>query len=217
MTRDPVAGTMLIAGSLLGLVVMALHPTGPALAQDFEPQARLGAWVHGVAIASVPVLFLGLLGLVRRLAPSRLAVAGLVVFGWGSVAVLSAAVMSGFVSTALIGRMLRTDDAAAKSLYHSLADTSYLMNQGYAKVYFVAVAAAVILFSAAIVRTRRVAPAVGTVGIILFALLLVLYGVGHLTMDIHGFGALMIAQGIWCVAVGILLCRDAPAEAPTRP
>jgi hypothetical protein len=213
MSRDPVAGTMLIAGSLLGVVVMALHPTGQTLAQDFERQARLGAIVHGVAIASVPLLFLGFLGLARRLAPSRLAVAALVTFGWGAVAVLSAAVMSGFVSTALIRRMMEADDAAAKSLYHALADTSFLMNQGYAKVYFVASMVAIILFSAAIVRTGRLAPWVGSAGVVVASVLLLLYGAGHLTMDVHGFGAMMIAQSLWSVAVGALLCRDAPPEA----
>jgi hypothetical protein len=83
-------------------------------------------------------------------------------------------------------------------------------------VSFVATAAAVILFSAAIVKTGRLAQAAGIAGMIVFVLLLILFGVGHLTMDIHGFGALMIAQGLWCVAVGVLLCRDAPPD-PVRP
>src|SRR5262249_49771425 len=82
MSKDPIAGTMLIAGALLGVVVMALHPTGRSLAEDFQRQAALGSFVHGVAIASIPVVFLGLFGLWRRLGGTRLATAGLVAYAW---------------------------------------------------------------------------------------------------------------------------------------
>jgi hypothetical protein len=213
MSKDPVSGAMLIAGALLGVVVMALHPTGHSLAEDFQRQAALGTIVHGVAIASIPVVFLGLLGLWRRLGGTRLATAGLVAYGWAGVAVLSAAVMSGFVSTTMIGRSMRADDEAAKTLFHALADLSFQMNQGYAKVFFVASCVSLLLFSAAILATRRLAAAAGSAGLVIGAMLLVLFGVGHLTMDVHGFGALMVAQGLWLVAVGGLLCRDAPPDA----
>jgi len=213
-SRDPIAGTMLIAGALLGVVVMALHPTGHSLAEDFQRQAALGSIVHGVAIAGIPVTFLGLLGLWRRLGGTRLATAGLVAYGWAGIAVLSAAVMSGFVSTTMIGRSMRADDESARTLYHALADLSFQMNQGYAKVFLVASCVAVILFSAGILATRRLASAAGSAGIIIGALLLVLFGVGHLTMDVHGFGAMTVAQALWFVAVGALLCRDAPSIRP---
>jgi hypothetical protein len=214
--RDPIAGTLLIAGALLGVVVMALHPTGQGLAADFQRQARLGAMVHGVAIADIPVVFLGLLGLWRRLGGARGATAGLVAYAWSGVAVLSAAVMSGFVSTNLIGRAMQAEDPAARTLYHALAETSYLMNQGYAKVFFVASCLAILFFSCSILATRRLAAAAGAAGVVIASLLLLLHAVGHLTMDVHGFGAMTIAQSLWFVAVGVLLCRDAPGAA-TRP
>lgn len=210
MSKDPAAGAMLIGGALLGVVVMALHPTGRGLSEDFALQARLGAIVHGVAIASIPVVFLGLLGLWRRLGGTRLATAGLVAYAWSGVAVLSAAVLSGFVSIPLIGRSRGAEDDAVRTLYHALADMSYQMNQGYAKVFFVASCAAVLLFSAAILATRRLAAAAGTAGVVIAALLLVLFGVGHLTMDVHGFGAMTLAQSLWFVAVGALLFLEAP-------
>jgi len=216
MSKDPAAGTMLIVGALLGVVVMALHPTGHGLAEDFQRQAALGSIVHGVAIAGIPVTFLGLLGLWRRLGGTRLATAGLVAYAWAGVAVLSAAVMSGFVSATLLGRSLQAGDESAKTLTHALADLSYQMNQGYAKVFFVASCVALLLFSAGILATRRLAPAAGSAGLVIAALLLVLFGVGHLTMDVHGFGAMTVAQSLWFVAVGALLCREAPA-AVTRP
>jgi len=216
MSRDPVAGTMLIAGALLGVVVMALHPTGQTLAEDFARQARAGRMVHGIAIASIPIVFLGLLGLWQRLGGTRLATAGLVAYAWAGVAVLSAAVMSGFVSTSLIARVMQADDEAAKGLYHGLAETSFLMNQGYAKVFFVASCAALLLFSAAILVTRRLAAAAGAAGAAIAALLLLLYGAGHLTMDVHGFGAMTIAQSLWFMGIGALLFRDAPAPGASR-
>jgi hypothetical protein len=213
--RDPISGAMLIAGALAGVVVLALHPTGHSLAQDFESQARIGRMVHALAIASVPMVFQGLLGLKRRLGPSSLATSGLIAYGWAGVAVLTAAVMSGFVSTALIGDMRQAADDAAKSLAHALADYSFLVNQGFAKVYLVSSSLSILLFSAAMLATRRMTGALGGAGVMIAALILVLFGVGHLQLDVHGFGIMTIAQSTWFIAAGALLWRgDAAAATP---
>ena len=100
MRREAASGTLLIAGSLAGVVVMALHPVAHQLRSPEAGAhlARVNVLVHGLALAAGPMLFLGLLGLWRRLQPSDLATAGLVVYAWGLVAVLSAAVASGFVA-----------------------------------------------------------------------------------------------------------------------
>ena len=215
-SHDPVSGALLVAGALAGVVVLAMHPTGHGLAQDFEPQARIGVLVHALAIASVPVVFQGLLGLKRRLGPSHLATSGLIAYGWAGVAVLTAAVMSGFVSTALIGDMRQAGDETARNLAHGLADYSFLVNQGFAKVYLVSSSVAILLFSAAMLATRRMAAALGAAGATIAALILLLFGVGHLRLDVHGFGIMTIAQSTWFAAAGALLWRgNAAAGAPT--
>lgn len=77
MKRDVKSGILVIVGAATGMVVMSLHPTAHSLTQSgaFSRQALLNGLVHGLALAAVPVLFLGLLGLTRRLGWSELGVA----------------------------------------------------------------------------------------------------------------------------------------------
>lgn len=197
MGRDAASGTLLIAGSASGAVVMALHPVAHGLR---DPQAgahlaRLNVMVHSLALAAAPLVFLGLLGLWRRLSPSDAATAGLVIYGWGLVAVMSAAVASGFVAPRVI------ED-------HPLLDLVGSFNQGFAKLNVVASSIGILLLGTAILKTRRLATGVGVYGVVVSALLLALFFVGHITTDVHGFGVVTVAQGVFLAWVGILLCKS---------
>ena len=202
MKRDVVSGTLLIVGSAGGVVVMALHPTAHGL---MNPESgphltQVNAMVHGLALAAVPAVVLGLLGLRRRLGPSDLATAGLVAYGWASVAVLSAAVASGFVAPGVIA-----DEA--------FLSYTRLLNQGFAKVNVVASCVAILLFAWAILRKRSLSRVAGIVGAAVAAVILLLFLVGHLRLDVHGFGIVTFAQSAWLIWIGILLCREG-AESP---
>ena len=68
MKDGRIGGVALVAGALGFLVTMALHPTGHDLVEPgaFERGALLAGWVHALAIASLPISFLGLSALARR-------------------------------------------------------------------------------------------------------------------------------------------------------
>ena len=215
MKRDVVSGTLLIAGSLAMVLVMSLHPTGHDLVspERFARLARLNMMVHGLAVASVPVLFLGLLGLWRRLGPSDLSTAALVAWGFGGVAVMVAAVASGFVATGVIRHML-TADEASRDLYHALLTYTSLVNRAFANVHVVAMSVAILLWSAEMLRGLRMGRAVGIAGVVAGAAILLGVLSGHLRMDVHGFGIVTLAHSAWLIWLGILLCRPgAAAEA----
>jgi hypothetical protein len=201
--RDLASGILLIAGSGAGVVVMGLHPTAHGLVNPDSGAhlTRVNEMVHGLALAAVPAVFLGLLGLARRLAPSDLATAGLVAYGWASVAVLSAAVASGFVAPGVI-----TDEA--------FLSYTHLLNQGFAKVNVVASCVAILLFAAAILRGGRLSRAAGVFGAAVSAAILLLFFVGHLRLDVHGFGIVILAQSAWLIWIGILLCRERAGTVP---
>src|ERR1700730_10713594 len=103
MKDNPLGGSALIIGAVSGIVTMSLHPvTGahPITPDQFEKLATLMIGVHVLAIAGVPFSFLGALALARRLdSPGRLALAGLVIYGLGLVAVMIAPAISGLVGT----------------------------------------------------------------------------------------------------------------------
>jgi hypothetical protein len=62
MKRDVVSGTLLIAGPAAGVLLMAMHPTAHGLmSSETGPRlARVNTMVHGLALVSVPIVFLGL-------------------------------------------------------------------------------------------------------------------------------------------------------------
>jgi hypothetical protein len=209
MNDDRLGGLALIAGAVAGLVTMSLHPTGHDLAApgQFASAALRNAAVHGLAIASLPVSFLGALALSRRLeSPARLATAALVIYGFALAAVMNAAVVSGFVAPRLVRGMI---DAAgpARDGWQMLLDYNYFLNQAFARVYVVASFAAIFLWSLAIVRGRVLAAAVGVYGLVMAPVAILAVAAGHVRLGVHGFGLIMLVQALWLAAAGVLLLR----------
>lgn len=201
MNRERTSGILLIAGALAGVVVMALHPTAHGV-MGRESVGHLNRLVHGFAIAAAPVVVFGLVGLRRRLGPGDLTTAALVACGFGTTAILGAAVASGFVATEVI-EWMRDGEGLARENGHLLLDYTSLWNQAFAKVYAAAMSAGILLWSAAIVSTGRMARGIGYAGIAIGAAALLGVLSGHVRMSIHGFGAIVVLHAAWMVAVGI--------------
>ena len=178
----------------------------------WEKNSRTGATRldFSPALASVPVMFLGAWGLSRHLdAADRLAMAALVIFGLASIAVANAAVLDGLVAPQLIRHIVASAaDAAKKDGWQLALRTNFEMNQAYARLYAVASAVAILLWSAAILRKGQFARAAGIYGCILGPATVGAVCSGLLRPDVHGFGMLVVCQAIWFVAVGAKLCGD---------
>src|SRR4051812_37699230 len=113
MTDNRTSGLALIAGSVGGIVTMAIHPTsaGVLTPAQFERLATVSAIAHSLAIFSFVIMLLGVIGLSMRLAASdRLAFSGMVVFAVGIVAILIAASVSGYIIPNIMKQMIK--DAA---------------------------------------------------------------------------------------------------------
>ena len=87
-----------MVGAVSGMITMSLHPVAgahPITPAQFEKLATLMIGVHVLAIAGIPFSFLGALALTRRLdSPSRLALAGLVIYTLSLIAVMIAPAIS---------------------------------------------------------------------------------------------------------------------------
>lgn len=204
--RDVKSGVLLIVVAALGVAVMALHPTGHGL-MDPATASRLAlvnAVVHGTAIATAPILFLAMLGVWRYLGPSDLTTAALVAFGFAAIGTLGAATASGFVAPGVISRIVAAEGSRIPDAF--LLYTS-LWNQGFAKVHAVTSSVGIVLWSAAILRTGRMPRAIALYGSVIGVTIAVLLIAGALTLDIHGFGAVTLAQSAWFAAVGWALMR----------
>jgi hypothetical protein len=215
MNRDKAAGWALIAGVVMSLVTMANHPTGHDLLGDNGArQARLSMMVHVLALAALPLSLLGAVGLRRRIGSgSDLNTTALISYALAMVAVMSAAIFSGLVSTP-IAVQLNGAEEAAKPLIRSLLSYSGLLNQAYAKTYVGFSGTAMALWGAAMLRTGTFSRAHGWTGAVLGVATVAFLFSGHMRLDVHGFGAVVLTQGGWLVACSVALI-NAPTPTTT--
>lgn len=211
MTDDRKAGIALIAGSIGGMLTMAIHP---ATAGDLTPDyVRHMAWMSGVAhtlaLVSVLVLFLGACGLTRMLnSPNRIAFSALVVFAFSSVAIMIAGAVSGWIIPDLMNRMLR--DAPVNIAQWKIAMASiFQINQAMSRIFTVGTASAITLWSASSLRQSRLARGVAVFGCITGPLIALLIFAGHLKLDIHGMMLVMLSEVLWFTGMGVALFRSA--------
>ncbi len=185
---------------------MAIHPTAAT------PHLGVVSGVaHGLALLSVLLLWLGTFGLTMSLnAPDRLAVAALAVYGFASVAVMIAGTVSGFIMPNLLNMMAR-DIPSAAPLWRIVTASIFQINQAFSKLYSVAGALAICLWSISCLRQGR-SRALAIYGVISAPLIALLILIGHLRLNIHGMAVVMLTQVIWFVGVGIWLRADSTLQ-----
>jgi hypothetical protein len=64
-----------------------------------------------------------------------------------------------------------------------------------------------VLWSAAILRSGALARALGLYGCALGPLTVLAFVSGHVRLDVHGFGLIVLGQAAWFTSAGELLCR----------
>jgi hypothetical protein len=209
MTDERKSGLALIAGSAAGIITMALHPTGHDLLVPghLESVARMGVAVHSLALASLPVLFLGAWGLSRRVGTSdRIALSAMVTYTFALIAVMNAAVVDGLVAPVLLRQMAAAAPSSTE-MWHMVINYNWRQNQGFAQLYVAASSVAILLWSISILRSRTLARGVAIYGAVIAPITLLALLSGHLRLDTHGFGAVWFTQSIWFVTVGVMLWR----------
>jgi len=210
MTDDRKSGLALIAGMTGSIITMALHPTGHDFSapEHAASMMQLSVAVHTLALVCIPILFLGVLGLTQRLAsPNRLALSGLVLFGFAEVAAMIAAAASGLVAPGLFHHMADAAPGAADAWRAALTLNGHL-NQAFALVYVVASSIAIVLWSVAILRSRSFSRLLGIYGCVLGPLTVIAVLSGHVRLDVHGFGLIILGQAAWLITAGVLLFRE---------
>jgi len=188
-TEERRAAIALLVGVVAPLLIMGMHPTGADITIGGARLVLINHMVHGVSLAAQPVVFLGLLGLWRRLR-SDVATAALVFYAFGIVAILSAAVLSGFVAPEVV--------AERPLLFYTGQ-----LNQGFAKVSVAAIGASLILWGVALRFARLPAAA----GVIIGAVLVLGVLTGWLHLSASGIVIVTLLQGIWLILVAALLLR----------
>lgn len=209
MSDDRISGWALILGSVGTIITMAFHPSGHIAPDRMESTIRMLIAVHSLALACVPLLFIGIIGLARRLRSGhRLAISGVVVYGFGSIAVMSAAVMDGLVTPRVLRQIVGSSgSAAAVDTWRMISHYTFYLNQAYAQVFVAGSCVAVFLWSIAAWKSREIARGFSAFGIVLALVSVAAMFSGYLPLDVHHFGAVMLGQAIWFVNAGMTLLR----------
>jgi hypothetical protein len=214
MSTDRSAAIALIAGSLAGLVIMALHPTGGEVSREAAgggPMTLVQA-VHWLGIIAQPLLLAGTVALTMRLRARRAAaVGGVVFFAVASLAVVIAAAASGLISPGVL-RGMHGEGSSGMAAGENALHYTWLINQAFARVYVVLAAIAIALWSWAVIGGREMPRALGLYGLSLGAVLLAGIASGHLTLGIHGFGLVVLGQSVWLIWGAIVLWRGVAAD-----
>ena len=211
MKHSSIYGIALIVGAVGGVVTMMFHPTSRDLVGPIDQIARRNEIItvatHALALISIPISFFGFLGLSRLLSLDRLLVsAALVFYSFAAVAAMCAAVASGLIAPVITRQMMIGDESTRQSLRLFLWYDS-LLNQGFAKVFFVALSLAIIFWSISILRISRFAQTIGIIGCVVALVSLVGFFSGHVRLDVHGFGLFILAQSTWVILLGVFLFR----------
>ena len=135
----------------------------------------------------------------------------LVIYGFATVAVMIAATLSGLVAIPVLQKMVEQPQASAQ--WQGFATYSGLLNQAFARIYTLLASIAIALWSVAIVRSRTLPRAAGIYGLVIAPVIFVAVASGHVRLDVHGFGAVVLLQAIWSIAVGAALYRTRPVPA----
>jgi hypothetical protein len=214
MSDDRISGWALIAGSAGMIITMAFHPSGHITPDRMESMIRMLIAVHSLALACVPVLFIGTLGLVRRLRSGhRLALSGLVVYGFALIAVMGAAVMDGLVTPSVLRQIVESAGSpAAMDTWRTISHYNFYVNQAYAQVFVAGSSVAIFLWSIASWKSRELSRGFSIFGCVLSVVSLAAMFSGYLPLDVHHFGAVVLGQTVWFVNAGLVLLHHNDAQ-----
>lgn len=209
MTIERAGAAALILGTLAMLGVMALHPSGVAHTPDSAKTLQLAFVVHAVAIASAPALTFGMFVLSRSIGFEQPA-ASLAFFFYlfGAIAVMLAATMSGFVATRLIESGMT--EGADQAMTHGLLRLEWQLNQAFATLHVALFSIAIALCALCWPERGLLAAAIQTVGLLVGAGIFAWLVSGTLTLNVHGMGAVVLAQGLWFILAGLGLANRKP-------
>jgi hypothetical protein len=219
MNDTRLGGLALILGAICSFLTLTFHPAGgghrvtPA---QFEALIALVIGIHALAISGLPVSFLGALALTRRIdSPFRFGLLGLTIYGFGLIAALAAATMSGLVMPQILRRMVSHDAGADQ--WQILLTYTHAINQGFAQIHVIAFSLAILAWSAAILKTRNMPVALAVYGLLAATFVVFAIISGVLNMELHGFRITTFVQALWFLWAGVVLWRFAPAVSTAVP
>jgi hypothetical protein len=201
-------GLLIGIGAVASVLLMLRHPSirsheiVAAIAQICEA-GTFNAFVHGGLLVVMTAVFAGLLGFAEYLGWSLARVrAGAVFHGCGVVCMIGAALINGFVVTGIARTYLGQADAVIETAKPVLV-LCHEANQALAQAGTIAMSIAIGCWSLVLLGRGSAARIIGAVGLLVGVIPVVGLLSGHLRLDVHGMGVVVIAQAAWNVCVAV--------------
>ena len=207
-----IAGIVLIATSLASILLMAHHPHASSqgaaeVAVEIAAKAQISRIVHGALIAMIGAQVFAFIELCRLLDWNRATVrAGFVAYAAGAGAMSGAALISGFLVSAL-GTRYASLPAADVEVFPHLLRLSMAGNQVLANFGVIAMSIGILAWSIALLRPARGNAWIGAIGLIAGLAPAIAQASGALVLDVRGMTLVVVCQTVWNLAVGIQLVR----------
>ena len=194
-------------GSFLMIVTMVLHPLGDDIA-GIQAISLIAIISHSIAISSVPFTYLGFKGFTRYLdSPWYFSQAGMSFFVFSSVTVISAAAINGLAVPFFV-EGLDANDPNVDTAYWILR-YSFRLNRAYDYIFMGFACGAVLCWSIAILKSKRLPSGLGVFGLIIGAIGLGLVLFGRDLARLAEFRLFVFGYVAWIVWAGVALYRGA--------
>lgn len=205
-------GALIIAGSVLALAGMAVHPSGGGkvmdTVRDLAANGGFNAYVHGFLIAVYLGLTLGFFGFTRWLGGDRIAAqAGFVAYSASAVAATAAAMSAGFVNRTLAFAYLTAKPEEVNSVVAAFR-VSGAFNYAWGRTWMIALSAAILLWSIELVRQDGRARLLGWFGVSLGVVSIAGFVLGIIPLTVVALIGIIAAQTVWSVGAGVLMQRS---------
>ncbi|HYF31250.1 MAG TPA: hypothetical protein VD993_09035 [Chitinophagaceae bacterium] len=199
------AGIALIVFTILMTFTMVLHPAGGSFEYLLKVKMRI-ITTHAIALCSLPFALVGFWGLTRKLGTEYLlSVSALATMIFGLIAVMMAATVNGLVLPIFIQRYEGASPEVIESL-KPLLRYNFSINNAFDYIYTAAFCLAILFWSIAIIRTRKLPVSLAYAGLVLSVIAAVIFEAGF-AGHLGGFRLFVTSIVIWILLVGLLLAR----------
>ena len=198
------SGTALIAGSLLMVVTMVLHPAGGSLEHLLKSSSMIIA-AHSIGIVSIPVIIFGFWGLTRFFkATPVLSHLAFSFFTVGALAGVCAAVVNGLALPLFI-KNYSSATPEIKNTISPILRYNFALNHAFDLVLIVTICIAILLWSVAALKEKSLPRWIGYGGVVISGSAIVILLTGFSLVDLRGFRLFIFSIVGWIVAMGFLL------------
>ncbi len=201
------AGLSLLIGSILIVVTMVLHPAGGSIEQILKIKTLIIV-THSIAILSMPFCMVGFWGFTKKLGMEHfLSLPAFAIAVFGLIAAMGAAMVNGLALPLFLERY---KDASAEVLESIKPIVKYgsALNHGFDYIFIGAMCLSILLWSIAVLQTKKAAVLLGYFGIVLTLMAIVLLATGFVFVNLYGFRLFAFGVAGWIVWVSFVLMRS---------